>query len=336
MKIVSTWMYSTPPGDKVLHNQVGLDSDLQKTQNYYWRCLFCLFESSHRLNEDVRHILFVNKAPPDFIDGIDIARLIRAFRIEVVILDRFTRPPKDTFTAWNTQFIVLDVIDWLADHTAVDDAVLILDGDCVFQRPIGAEFLADLDREGALLYSLDYSPEHSINGLSRRQLADLSQDYDASLKLTEFVYNGGEFICVMGRELRRIGSRARAAYHISLDRAARGLPKFCEEAHLLSHVYHALGYRTHTGNAYIKRIWTNRGVYSNVDGTELGLTIWHLPAEKKRGFITLFRSLEKMDGSFQVTRRDTASVLGIKPTLGRMIEDYGFWVFKTLKKLTGR
>lgn len=336
MKIISTWMYSTPPGDKVLHNQVGRDSDLQETQNYYWRCLFCLFESSHRLNDDVRHILFVNKPPPESIDGIPTARLIQDFRIEIVTLENFTRPPKDSFAAWNTQFIVLDVIDWLAAHAADDDAVLILDGDCVFNKPIGPEFLADLNREGALLYSLDYPPDHSINGLSRRELAVVSRDYDPAIRFDEFVYNGGEFICAMGRELAGIGKLARQAFQASLDRAARGLPKFCEEAHLLSHVYHQLGYRSHTGNGYIKRIWTNRGVHSNVDGGESGLAIWHLPAEKKRGFVDQFKSLREIDGKYRISRSDSATVLGIRRTPWRVLVDYGFGVYRTLRGLAGR
>src|SRR6266545_2621668 len=133
-------MYSTPPGDKVMHYQVGADSDLQATQNVYWRCLFCLFESSQRLNGDIRHILFVNKPPPAEIDGIDTARLIRSFNIELVTLKHFTRPPKDYFAAWNTQFIVLDVLDWLAGNVAKEDVVIVLDSDCIFNRPIGNEF----------------------------------------------------------------------------------------------------------------------------------------------------------------------------------------------------
>lgn len=321
MKVVSTWMYSTPPGDKVLHHQVGADSDLEKTQNLYWRCLFCLFESSFRLNEEVRHILFVNKMPPREIDGIDIGRLIEAFNIEVVVLEHFTRPPKVHFPAWNTQFIVLDAIGWLADKVKPDDAVLILDGDCLFHRPIGEDFLQALRRHGTLLYSLDYPPDHKINGLTRRELTALSREYDGHQGLEEFVYSGGEFICAMGRELPRIAELARGTYQISLRRAALGRAKFCEEAHLLSHVYRLLGYRTHTGNPFIKRIWTDRSVHCNVDGSEDDLVIWHLPAEKKRGFVKLFRSIRETDDITGITIDHLAEVFGIVQTPQRRLRE---------------
>jgi hypothetical protein len=321
MKVVSTWMYSTPVGDKVLHHQVGADSDLEKTQHIYWRCLFCFFESSFRLNRNVRHILFVNKTPPTEIDGIDLGRLIEAFRIEVVVLRHFTRPPKAHFPAWNTQFIVLDVIDWLADEVGPDDAVMVLDGDCLFHRPIGEDFLQALRKHGALLYSLDYPPHHKINGLTPQELAALSREYDVGQGQGAFVYCGGEFICAMGRELARISELARGTYQISLQRAALGLAKFREEAHLLSHVYRLLGYPTHSGNRYIKRIWTDRSVHCNVDGSEGDLTIWHLPAEKKRGFVKAFRSIREIDGVPRITIADLPEVFGIVPTAQRRLRD---------------
>ena len=304
-------MYTTPENDKVLHAQTGCDSDAQKTQNLYWRCVFCLFESSHRLNHNVRHLLFVNEAPPERIDGVHIPSLVERYEIEIVRLDQFTRPPADYYGAWNTQFIVLDVIDWLASHLEGNEAVLCLDSDCVFNKPLNAQFLQKLAEKKALLYSLDYASDHKINGLDRNDLMRLSREYDPVNELEEFVYSGGEFFCVMADQLAHIGRLARQAYDQSLQRHDGGLDKFHEEAHLLSYVYHCMGYETHTANSSIKRIWTERKVFSNVDGREDDLMIWHLPAEKKRGFVKMFRRLFLNDGQASPSAEELKSILGI-------------------------
>ena len=309
--VVATWMYTTPANDKVLHAQTGYDSDAQETQNLYWRCVFCLFESSHRLNHNVRHLLFVNQPPPERIDGVHIPSLVKKYKIEIVRLAQFTRPPADYHGAWNTQFIILDVIDWLASHLDGNEAVLCLDSDCVFNRPLNDQFLQKLAEKKALLYSLDYASDHEINGLNRNDLMRLSREYDPINELEEFVYSGGEFFCVMADQLAHIGRLARQAYDRSLQRHDAGLDKFLEEAHLLSYVYHCMGYETHTANSSIKRIWTERKVFSNIDGREDDLLLWHLPAEKKRGFVKMFRRFCRDESHTFPRAEELKSILGV-------------------------
>lgn len=304
-------MYTTPANDKVLHAQTGYDSDALETQNLYWRCVFCLFESSHRLNRNVRHLLFVNEAPPELIDGIHIPSLVEKYEIEVVKLDHFTRPPADYYSAWNTQFIILDVIDWLASNLDGNEAVLCLDSDCIFNKPINDQFLQKLAEKKALLYSIDYAFDHEINGLNRNDLLRLSQEYDPTHGLEEFVYSGGELFCVIADQLADIGRLARQAYSQSLQRHDAGLEKFLEEAHLLSYVYHCMGYETHTANSFIKRIWTERKVFSNIDCREDDLTIWHLPAEKKRGFVKMFRRFCREENHASPQAEDLKRILGV-------------------------
>lgn len=321
MNVVATWMYTTPHGDKVLHSQVGRDSDTQAVQNYYWRCVICLFESSRRLNRDARHLLFVNKRPPPTIDGVDIARCIDKLGIEIVELGHWSRPPRGYYREWNTQFITLDVLDWLASRVDEDDVVLVLDSDCVFHRPIDQEFLSAVRSHGALLMSLEYPPGTPINGLTREELEDLSREYDPSLDPSKpYVYSGGEFICATGKEIRRIAPLARSTYDASLERHARGQRKFCEEAHLLSFVYQSLGYTTHTGNRFIKRIWTDRSLFPNMDGSEDSLTIWHLPSEKKRGFLRVFRRIREVDGEMRVDVDDFEVVFGLREDFARRVD----------------
>jgi hypothetical protein len=313
MNVITTWMYTSPPGEHIWHNLAASTSAL-RIQEYYWRCIFLLFESSARLDPADRRILFVNRRPPRQIDGIDLDALLQQYAIEVVELPTITKSPPDYYGGWNTQFIVLDVLDWLARHTDPSDAVLVLDGDVVLNRPIGDTVARDLRNHPALLYTIDYPLDYVINGLTRGELLEIARELDPSFPAAEFLYSGGEFVCCRGSELERLARSARRAFEACLARHARGLKKLNEEAHLLSFVYQELGYVSHTANRYIKRIWTDRSVYSNVVGSEGELLLWHLPAEKKRGFVRLFRTYGRTPRGYELDLRGLPERLGVVET----------------------
>lgn len=288
MKYIVTWMYSSPAGEHILHNQIGGSVSSQHAQNFYWRCVFCLFESSARLNEDVRHVLFVNKRPPQEIDGVATAPLLQRYGIEVVEFERLTLSPPDYWGSWNTQFLVLDVLDWLAKHVQPEDAVFILDSDIVFNKPVSADLLRLLAERRALLYSIDLPAQ---NGLTNVEMLEIAKELNPAFPREQFVYSGGEFVCLAGSEVSTVAEMARSTFETCLARHKQGKKKFNEEAHLLSYVYQSLGYENFSANQLIKRIWTDRSVFSNVDGSERDLVMWHLPAEKKLGFVAVFREL---------------------------------------------
>ena len=289
--IVATWMYSPPPGEQHLHFQTGAASDRPRVRDLYWRCIFCLFASSTRHNGHPRHVLLCNTPPPERIDKIATAALIARHRIEIQHLADCTVPPPDYHPAWRTQFVVLDALDRLAALAAADEAVLLLDGDSLFNRAVDDDLLADLARERALCYTLDYPPHQPINGLNAVALRELSHDLDPTLAMDRFHYHGGEFLCLRGDQLRPVASAARRVYAACLERHARGQPKFTEEAQLLSFVFHCRGYRSHTANRFVKRIWTDRSTFCNATAADRDLTVWHLPAEKHRGFVAAFGRL---------------------------------------------
>lgn len=288
---VATWMYTVPDGDGAVHFQVGKRSDNQAARNFYWRCLFCLFASAKAHMPDCRCVLFYNDPPPRQIDGKDTAELIERLQVELVPFQTVTRPPMDYHPAWNTQFIVLDALDQLAQMSDPEDAVLLLDGDCVFVRPLEERELSKLRAQRALLYTLDHGPDEEVNGLSTVQLTQLAKTYEPPAETSPVLYSGGEFVCLSGGALGEVAGLARAAYEQSLARHRLGREKFREEAHLLSYVYSVLGFENYSGNELIKRLWTDRATYCNVDGSEQQLAIWHLPAEKKRGFVRAFKAL---------------------------------------------
>ena len=276
------------------HPQMGAHSDTDEAKNVYWRCAFCLFASSRVHNRDARHVLFYNVSPPEILDGQRTDELCNRFGIELVPFRSITRPPADYHPKWNTQFIVLDALDGLQSLAAPGDAVLLLDGDIVFTQPLPGPALAQLQKLGSLTYDMGYSPDFVVNGLTYDQLQEVSKTYSPPAT-SAVTYCGGEFVCLSQSVLGEFCSRARRAYGQSVEKHARGETKFCEEAHLLSYVYSCMNIPVGTANGFVRRIWTNRGTFCNVQGDESRLALWHLPAEKKKGFGAAFAELASLD-----------------------------------------
>ena len=319
-------MYSHSGGDNPGYHQVVGGVDELQVQSVYWRCVFGFFASSHRHNKDAIHLLFANQPPPKILDGQDTGKLVADFSIQLVNFPTITRPPKDYYTSWNSQFLLLDVIDALnvmleEGEISPDHVCMVLDSDCIFNRSLGGEFEEDVRRYGALLYTIDYDYDHNINGLCLRELELLSSEY-GGVEVHPFRYCGGEFFCALASEIPSIAREARIAYAISLDRFNRGEKKFNEEAHLLSYVYHKLGYPSHTANRYIKRLWTNSRYFRNVLKTDMDLTVWHLPDQKQDGMLKYFARLssENILDSYSLARIFRIQQSWMRTCVGRSIK----------------
>ena len=315
MDVIVTWMYCSPPKEKIKHAQMGSNSDLISTQNYYWRCIFLLFESSHRHNKNTRHILLVNKMPPDTIDGIEISKLIKQYNIEIVDIPNITKAPSDYHNAWNIQFTLIDIMKWIGSNVAPNDHVYLLDSDVIFNKPISQEMTDMINKNKAIIYTRDYDLDHPVNGLSRRQLAQIANEMSHGNFSDDFSYAGGEILGCLGSELSRLASLSRENYNKSLERHANGQNKFLTEEHLFSYVYQLLGYVPNSANPFIKRIWTDRSLHCNVTGNEHDYIFWHLPAEKKRGFYKLFKSYKYVNGQYKLNTKNIGQVFSIDATL---------------------
>ncbi len=286
--IIATWMYSAPVDEVSLHHQVGASIGKQKVKNIYWRCCANLFRSAYITNPDAILYLFCNEMPPEIIDGQNFIELLASFGVEIKILENITRPPAGFYGAWSTQFIVLDVLAALNRLSSKEDSVLILDSDCLITKEFSSRFVDKLKKHKALLYTLDGAWETNNNGITNRELSDLSQSYQPAPVKQDVFYTGGEFICVMGSEIQSIVELGYSAFKQSLDKTIANENKFNEEAHLLSYVYAVKGYADYTGNEFIRRIWTDPFTRRTCYRDESDLLIWHLPAEKKTSMKSLY------------------------------------------------
>ncbi|MDG4857712.1 hypothetical protein P8605_06000, partial [Streptomyces sp. T-3] len=74
------------------------------------------------------------------------------------------------------------------------------------------------------------------------------------------------------------------AWTLSLERHAQGRSWLPTEEHLLGYPLNRM--RVTDLRPYVRRIWTSARTRT-VDGTERAVPLWHLPAEKQRGFQAL-------------------------------------------------
>lgn len=309
-----TWMYSPSAEQNIVHHQTG-KSNLQETQNLYWRCVFCLFESSHRNNKDTfKHLLYVNKMPPATIDGISTVDLIRTFNIDVRMIDERSLPPKGYYKAWSSQFVLLDILRQMQQFVESHDRVVILDSDVIFSKPVQQDFFNDIDKYNSLLYTIDYPVQRSVNGVSLEELRTMVTEL--SPENTNSLYcEGGELICFKGAILSRLLNTVNAGYQWSLARFEKGLQKFNTEEHLFSYSYWKLGLQPFTGNKYLKRMWTDLSSAVNLEPGDERRMLWHLPAEKKHGFVRYFRLMGKNGNSLAGHEQSLATMFRVNPSI---------------------
>lgn len=307
-----------------------------KVQNYYWRCISLLFESSRRLNPNSRFILFLNQLPPALVEHVDLKRLFQQLKVEIVHFPHITRPPPDYYKAWATQFIEIDILEWLAKNVNSDDSVFILDSDIIMNKKISIDLISCLQASKALVYTLDYPVDRAVSGLSRREMLQVAYSINPAFPADEFKYSGGEFLCLLGSEIPRFAARSREVYEHCLKLHVAGRPKFNEEAQLFSLVNQEFGYPVYSANTFVKRIWTDRSSFCNVDGSEGELIFWHLPAEKKRGFKAAFGRFKLRGSHYILPDISPALCYHIEEPIWYTIRNFTFKSARCVKRLVGR
>ena len=156
---------------------------------------------------------------------------------------------------------------------------------------------------GALTYDVGIEPDEHMHGLTLREMGGLYAEVLGALGIDRPEpeapppYTGGEIVAATGATLRRMDALFDGLWAEMLRRHAAGLPRFYEESHALSFLYYALDVLDGTANPFLRRIWTatadglppaGPGGQRRTAPTDLGLTLWHLPSEKRTGFRHLF------------------------------------------------
>lgn len=266
-------------------------------QLFYWRCAFSLFASSeevHPNNPFLRNMLFVNKMPPEYIDGISVPAMVRNTRLELVPMEITTDIPPDYYHAVTTQFYLVDLFEQLVSmlkkgNFTENDIFLVLDSDCLFNHPISKEFINDIETYKAVSYTngdSDLCEGAKIYDLTLGDMKELFKEY-AGEPCKTFRIAGGEFFAIHASVLEEFAKEARAALEICFARHKAGLQKYNTEEMLFGYVLTKMNFPPMIGNRYIRRIYTSPEFNTQAEDDK-DIMIWHLLTEKRGAFVHYF------------------------------------------------
>ena len=312
--VIATWFVADTKDKSSFFPQAGIGSSSLKFQEIYWRCVACFFATSARIGHSARHILFTNVGHLPLVDGVSLERLLNDFGVEVRTLPITHRLGREKVSRWNNQFYILDIIDDLCNSFTFKSAT-VLDSDCVWVRRADRLF-TDIKRRGILSLCIPYAADLKVNGGSRRDMRRAAMLLANKQLRNDPYYCGGELFAADSESVKRIHELAKTMWSRLQASAPREIPVY-EEGHFLSIIYELLDVPIGTADPHIRRMWTALRLY-NVSWEDIDSSrcVWHLPTEKKTGFVDLFSAVRDANSWFWQTepeqlRLKIAAAMGI-------------------------
>ena len=328
--IIATWIYLDSKEEQSNYYQTGKKSDTFSFQKIYWRCVVLFYETSLRYNASFEHILFSNTNQFPVVDGLDIRQWLDQNNIQIVVLDNQYVMPKGYYHSWQNQFYEFSIIEYMAKELSASDKFLLLDSDCVFSQSVAPLFQRTFPMAQTFVTTPRYDENLSINGLTRKEMQSIIEELLHTKFSVPTWYCGGEILFATGQFLKKVADEFPALYQWLLDRNKNGLPKFNEEAHTLTYFYYKYNCEVEALNDCIKQMWTNPHVGRNIDPTDNKIPIWHLPAEKKRGFKMLYAFFLKNGGLRNIPENNYQTILY---SYLLDVKKYNQWTTKFIIKL---
>ncbi|MDY2883006.1 MAG: hypothetical protein SOT71_10175 [Romboutsia timonensis] len=228
--------------------------------------------------------LFTNKNIPD-----EFKNIFNELEVEVILSQNNHLPPEGYSDMWQGTFFYIDAIEYYSKIMNNDDILIMLDPDCIVLKDF-SPILKKIQNDKVLNYQLYYPIEQSQNGLSMLELSNILKD-ESDVEAVPEVY-GGEIYGFSGSIINRFSKELELAWNMSIRRFNENKTYFKTEEHIFTYVFYKLSYIKGNANEFIKRIWT-APIYRNVEKDDDKYIIWHLPAEKNRGLIKIYKKYLK-------------------------------------------
>lgn len=297
----------------------------KRNQRVYWRNMAVAYASASRFFGDfpTEFTVFSNAKPPE-----DVRKVFERLGVSVCNVPFTYVPPDGYHNHYAGSLYVLDVLRHYAVELNSDEMVIVIDPDRIWVDDVGP-ILSTLASEGYLNYSIDYGEDVGVHGLSRRAMGQIFSNI-ASVPAPDVpTFFGGELVGFTQAALAPVVDLIEEAWRGTLKQFANGRPVLPTEESILSYIHWRLGCESGNANEYVRRIHTSpifRNVSDDPDDSELRLTLWHLPGEKRRGLLRLYSRCAKFDSDFwsfdtDDFKRYAATKVGIFPSIGRSSSD---------------
>lgn len=254
--------------------------------NLYYRCMIVCYASIRRLYPEAQIVLFTNRLLPEPFNG-----QLESLRVDTVMCA--SRYVDDG--AFKNDFpgclFSLDVIEHLACSRPDGFSHLILmDSDCIVRNRLDA-MVDEMTRNEVTIYAYEmgYPVNTVTNGQSRASLTLALSYFSGQMAACPAIsHYGGEFYGISATVLPLLAQRIRAFWEWMKLVGANYFGNSLTEEHVMSVVFAEQRDTMLNARGLVKRIWTSSN-YSNVEGDESETPVWHLPSEKKKGFVKLYR-----------------------------------------------
>lgn len=282
---------ASTPNSRATSNEEKLDD--------YYQAMFVTFASLARFNPDLPLTLTSNAPLP-----VRYQEMYSSVGVQTQIIPFTRQPPSHIPQTFVASLYYLDVLPKLGgEHNVVLDPDIL----CVN----GFNFTDGFPRNHLGGIPINYAPTQDVNGLSRAQASLLHSHLGLPPRMPD--YYGGEVYVLPSALLPEITDYAEAAWQYTLDAGPGYGSCFYTEEHIMNFVLAHFPVVDLQGS--IRRIWTTHR-HRTVTGTENKLALWHLPAEKGRGFRDMFSFASRPESWFwradrQVFVRRSATIMGV-------------------------
>ncbi len=305
---------------------VNVRSRTRDASATYYRCIVVALWSARRHHPDADLRLFTTEdVPPEYGDQ------LAALEVSTVCVPFSYRPNPPLAPSFEASLYTLDVIEHIAEALP-DRQVVLIDPDCLVVGPLSPAASA-VGRNAVGVLDLEQPEDYVANGLSRAD-AELIHARIGGVRQSAAVspHFGGEFYLFGAGSARILVDHVRAAYaYACVDAVSHPgflRPRMSTEEHILNYALRFVDKVSMLD--HVARIWTAPRLRL-VPPHWSSLSVWHLPAEKDRGFARCHQ-LVSDSPAVRLSTAELATMMGVsRRGIGRLAYD---WVGKAARAVS--
>ncbi len=272
--------------------QMGGRAD-EKLLDIYMKNIFVSLQSASLHNPEDEVMLLCNAEPP-----LAYQKLFaeHGIRVQVIAFDHFVMPKRFD---WALAFFKLCALQYLAEKEEYD-RILLLDADTITMHPY-TELWEEADY-GLLLYGVGHAFHHHDRELIRNDYRALYPEGKENI-----VHYGGELVCGRATDIRTFVKNCTEVYN-TMQNHDFALSERTGDETILS-IAAARMEKVIDAAPYLFRFWTEEFYLISTVTVANPVAIWHIPNEKKTGFISMFEAFTR-NGAFPSPEK-AAKIFGI-------------------------
>jgi hypothetical protein len=246
-----------------------------EVRSQYLEAILCLFASASRWEPSASRVIYVDKRiPAEWFER------LQRFDVNVIEVPFRHKQTSEFYHRFGGSLFTLDVMQHLQDYT------LLVDPDVLVMRPLGELFDFAQGKLGVI--PINYNSGADVNGLTLEEIREIHEELSL-LSHNAPSHVGGEFLIMSADVRKRVVPLAQKIWVENILRYKRGQTYFRTEEHVFSAIAQHVPFVDIS--SFAKRIWTTSRLRT-VSPSDHELSLWHLPAEKGRGFSSLHQVIE--------------------------------------------